>query len=236
MVSCGQFLTYPCSRIEVWIAIFDEATAAKEGDAAAPSSEADGRRLRRRHHALAVLVVEVADDAALLKSKLTQAQIDELGQRLAEADVSFGIVKSSSGGEFSGKGGRNVGSTNFGNRAAAAVWIARGKANKSHALAACRADLSAKQASAQIGVTLAANRIEQHEAGDIFACRLAGQRAVAPAPRPTYRGGCSCGPRARPPASVGKPVLTSTCALWGLLWGLLGASSLARHAGVLGHR
>ena len=124
---------------------------------------------------------------------------------------------------------------------AAPVWIARGKrkANKSHALAACRADLSAKQASAQIGVTLAAKRIEQHEAGDILGdifAWLAGQRAVAPAPRPTYRGGCSCGPRARPPASVGKPVLTSTCALWGLLWGLLGASSLARHAGVLGHR
>ena len=69
------------------------------------------------------------------------------------------------------------------------MWIACGKrkANKSHALAACRADLSAKQASAQIGVTLAAKRIEQHEAGDIFAW-LAGQRAVAPAPRPTYRG------------------------------------------------
>ena len=79
--------------------------------------------------------LEVADNAALLKTYMTQAQIDELGQRLAEADVSFGIVKSSSGGELiSGKGGRNVGgSTNFGNRAAAApVWIARSKrkANK----------------------------------------------------------------------------------------------------------
>ena len=31
--------------------------------------------------------LEVADNAALLKTYMTQAQIDELGQRLAEADV-----------------------------------------------------------------------------------------------------------------------------------------------------
>ena len=109
----------PRRTLDEVLAIFDEATAAKEGDAAAPSSEADGRR----HHALAVLVVEVADDAALLKSKLTQAQIDELGQRLAEADVAFGIVKSAAGGVLSGGGGRNAnfGNVNFGNRAAAAL-------------------------------------------------------------------------------------------------------------------
>jgi hypothetical protein len=65
------------------------------------STLADGRC----HHAMAALVVnargglEVADNAALLKTYMTQAQIDELGQRLAEADVSFGIVKSSSGGD-----------------------------------------------------------------------------------------------------------------------------------------
>jgi hypothetical protein len=45
----------PRRTLDEVLAIFDEATAAKEGDAAAPSSEADGRR----HHALAALVVAV---------------------------------------------------------------------------------------------------------------------------------------------------------------------------------
>lgn len=75
--------------------------------------------------------MEVADDASLLKTKLTQAQVDELGQRLAEADVAFGSVKPAAGGEFSGGGGRNL--VSYGNRAAAAVWLARGKGSKSTA-------------------------------------------------------------------------------------------------------
>ena len=80
--------------------------------------------------------MEVADDASLLKTKLTQAQVDELGQRLAEADVAFGSVKPAAGGELggeliSGGGGRNL--VSYGNRAAAAVWLARGKGSKSTA-------------------------------------------------------------------------------------------------------
>ena len=57
--------------------------------------------------------------------------------------MAFGIVKSAAGGVLSGGGGRNAnfGNVNFGNRAAAAVWLGRGKGNKSQALAACRADL-----------------------------------------------------------------------------------------------
>ena len=178
----------PRRTLDEVLAIFDEATAAKEGDAAAPSSEADGRR----HHALAVLVVEVADDAALLKTKLTQAQIDELGQRLAEADVAFGIVKSAAGGVLSGGGGRNAnfGNVNFGNRAAAAVWLGRGKGNKSHALAACRAELSTKQVGSQLVSALGDVRIKQHEA-TVEAARA--YLRTNPAPRRARSFRCQAG-------------------------------------------
>ena len=145
----------PRQTLDDVLAIFVERTAAKEGEAAAPAknAEADGRR----HHALAALVVEVADNAALLKTRLTQRQIDELGQRLAEADVTFNIVKVAAGGEFSGGGGRIT--VNFGNRAAAAVWLGHGKGSKAGALRACRADLTGKQVSNQAGTALSDVRI-----------------------------------------------------------------------------
>ena len=107
------------------------------------------------------------DDASLLQTKLTQAQVDELGQRLAEADVAFGSVKPAAGGEFSGGGGRNL--VSYGNRAAAAVWLARDKGSKSAAIAACRADQSAKQVGGNCA--LVDKRIEQHEAATVKAAR-----------------------------------------------------------------
>lgn len=80
--------------------------------------------------------------------------------------MAFGIVKSAAGGVLSGGGGRNAnfGNVNFGNRAAAAVWLGRGKGNKSQALAACRADLTAKQVGNQLGSVLGDHRMKQHEA------------------------------------------------------------------------
>ena len=116
------------------------------------------------------------DDASLLQTKLTQAQVDELGQRLAEADVAFGSVKPAAGGEFSGGGGRNL--VSYGNRAAAAVWLARGKGSKSAAIAACRADQSAKQVGGNCA--LVDKRIES------VCCRCALVRAHASCVRRSF--------------------------------------------------